>query len=159
MTRLAQLRHPKEGRRVAVVEEEQLRLLQTVHSIFELAMEALTCGKTLTGVIAACVSGEILEYDPIYEGKSLWSLLPAFDHPEEPARCLITGTGLTHKASAQNRQAMHAQSDKQNILTDSMRMYQWGLDGGRPSPGKIGIAPEWFYKGCGTILRAHGEPD
>ncbi len=26
------------------------------------------------------------------------------------------------------------------------------------SPGKIGIAPEWFFKGVGTILRAHGEP-
>ena len=26
------------------------------------------------------------------------------------------------------------------------------------TPGKIGIAPEWFYKGCGTILRAPNEP-
>src|ERR1041385_6578337 len=32
-----------------------------------------------------------------------------------------------------------------------------GLEGGRPKPGAIGVAPEWFYKGCGTILRAHGE--
>src|SRR5262249_27628304 len=31
-------------------------------------------------------------------------------------------------------------------------------EGGRPAPGTIGVAPEWFYKGCGTILRAHGEP-
>src|SRR5581483_11792329 len=28
---------------------------------------------------------------------------------------------------------------------------------GRPAPGEIGISPEWFYKGCGTILRAHGQ--
>src|SRR5882724_2578982 len=39
-----------------------------------------------------------------------------------------------------------------------MRMYQAGLAGGRPAPGQIGVAPEWFYKGCGTVLRAHGEP-
>src|SRR5439155_6256350 len=42
------------------------------------------------------------------------------------------------------------------VITDSMRMYQWGLEGGRPRKGKIGISPEWFYKGCGTILRGHG---
>src|SRR5205823_8212792 len=80
-----------------------------------------------------------------------------FDHPDEPGRCLVTGTGLTHKASAENRQAMHA-AQKLAVVTDSMRMYQWGLEGGRPAPGSIGVSPEWFYKGCGTILRAHGEP-
>ena len=37
-------------------------------------------------------------------------------------------------------------------------MFRWGVEGGKPAPGKIGVAPEWFYKGCGTILRAHGEP-
>ncbi len=26
------------------------------------------------------------------------------------------------------------------------------------SEGYIGTPPEWFYKGTGTILRAHGEP-
>ena len=39
------------------------------------------------------------------------------------------------------------------IVTDSMRMFQWGVEGGRPAPGEIGIAPEWFYKGTGAILR------
>src|SRR5436190_12759339 len=43
-------------------------------------------------------------------------------------------------------------------LTDSMKMFRWGLDGGRPAEGQVGTAPEWFYKGTGTILRAHGEP-
>jgi hypothetical protein len=43
-------------------------------------------------------------------------------------------------------------------LTDSMKMFRWGVEGGRPAPGKIGVAPEWFYKGNGSILRAHGEP-
>ena len=46
----------------------------------------------------------------------------------------------------------------QNLpVTDSMRIYQSGLAGGRPALGQIGVQPEWFYKGCGTILRAHGE--
>src|SRR5439155_25206743 len=43
-------------------------------------------------------------------------------------------------------------------LTDSMKMYRIGLEGGRPAAGQIGSAPEWFYKGCGTILQTHGEP-
>jgi hypothetical protein len=42
-------------------------------------------------------------------------------------------------------------------LTDSMKMYRIGLEGGRPEEGRIGAAPEWFYKGCGTILKTHGE--
>ena len=38
-------------------------------------------------------------------------------------------------------------------VTDSMRMFQWGVEGGRPAKGEIGIAPEWFYKGTGSILQ------
>ena len=36
-------------------------------------------------------------------------------------------------------------------MTDSMRMFESGLAGGRPNQGEIGIAPEWFYKGDGSI--------
>jgi hypothetical protein len=39
-----------------------------------------------------------------------------------------------------------------------MRMFQLGVEQGKPAAGEIGAAPEWFYKGNGTILRAHGEP-
>jgi hypothetical protein len=53
---------------------------------------------------------------------------------------------------------MHTKPDTDAPLTDSMRMFQWGLEGGRPAPGQVGVSPEWFYKGPGTILRAHGEP-
>ena len=39
-----------------------------------------------------------------------------------------------------------------------MKMFRWGVEGGKPRRGQIGTPPEWFYKGSGTILRAHGEP-
>jgi hypothetical protein len=39
-----------------------------------------------------------------------------------------------------------------------MKMFRWGLEGGRPAPECVGTPPEWFYKGTGTSLRAHGEP-
>ena len=38
-----------------------------------------------------------------------------------------------------------------------MKMYRMGVEGGRPEAGKIGSAPEWFYKGTGMILRGHGQ--
>lgn len=43
-------------------------------------------------------------------------------------------------------------------VTDSMRMFRWGLVGGRPADGEIGIAPEWFYKGSGFMLQAPFAP-
>jgi hypothetical protein len=155
MTRLVQLKHPAHGRRVAVVHENQLRLLTGVDSIYRLAQSAIANHKKLKQIIADQTTRDSISYDTVHAGDSDWRLLPAFDHPGEPARCLVTGTGLTHKKSAENRQAMHS-AEKPDV-TDSMRMYQWGVEGGRPAPGTIGVPPEWFYKGCGTILRAHGE--
>ena len=156
MKRLVQLKHREKGRRVAVVDEGQLKLLQRHGSIYELAQVALAANRSLEQAVIDSSAGESLDYEAVHSLKSDWRLLPAFDHPEEPARCLVTGTGLTHRKSAENRQAMHANT-QQGPVTDSMRMYQWGLEGGRPATGRIGVAPEWFYKGCGTILRAHGE--
>jgi len=156
MTRLVQLNHPQHGRKVAVVHDNQLRLLSGVDSIYRLAQSTISNGKKLEQTVADSATSESLSYNSVHNGQSDWRLLPAFDYPDEPSRCLVTGTGLTHKKSADNRQAMH--SDKPAAVTDSMRMYQWGVEGGRPAPGSIGVPPEWFYKGCGTILRAHGEP-
>jgi hypothetical protein len=110
----------------------------------------------LTELVSQRAKREILDYDGIYAGRSDWRILPAIDHPEEPARCLLSGTGLTHLGSARNRQSMHQTTAEE--MTDSMKMFCWGLEGGRPPAGTIGIAPEWFYKGTGCMLRAHGEP-
>jgi hypothetical protein len=123
-------------------------------SVYALANAAIDSATPLAQAATAALSEEVLDYDPIYSGDSPWRILPAIDHPE-PSRCLVSGTGLSHIRSAANRQAMHA-ADEQ--VTDSMRMYQWGVDGGRPAPGQIGVSPEWFYKGTGATLRAHNEP-
>jgi hypothetical protein len=151
---LVQLNSPTGGTRVAVVENEKLRLLEGAAWTYEVALFTLRSSSCLADAIRGLAGRETLEYDPIYCLESEWQLLPAFTHPE-PGRCLVSGTGLTHKASADNRQAMH-QNPAQ--MSDSMKTYIAGLEGGRPAAGQIGVAPEWFYKGCGTILRAHGEP-
>ena len=157
MTRLVQIRKGN-VRRVALVEEPNVHLLDNYSSIYELALAAIAGGIKLSEVARQQQRQrhETMEYDPIYSGQSEWKLLPAIDQPEEPARCLVSGTGLTHLGSARNRQSMHAAKEEE--LTDSMKIFRWGVEGGRPAEGAIGTPPEWFYKGTGSMLRAHGEP-
>lgn len=147
------------SRRVAIVEEPYLHCLAEVQSVYELVWDCLLSGSKLSERVSTFKRGETLDYDAIHAGVSEWRLLQPVDVPGEPGRMLISGTGLTHLGSAKDRQAMHtagAQSalEESETWTDSMRMFQWGVAGGRPAGGEIGIAPEWFYKGNGSILRA-----
>jgi hypothetical protein len=177
MLRILQLSHLEHGRRVALVDEPKLRLLRSTSSVYELAVSALRSNRPLRECVERLVAEERLNYDEVYAGRSDWRLLPPIDHPE-PSRCYVTGTGLTHKGSAENRQAMHevAGSGEQGAssknsqsplpaprsplpaISDSMKMFQIGLEGGRPEPGRIGAAPEWFYKGTGSIVKTHKYP-
>jgi hypothetical protein len=142
-------------RRLALVEEPKLRLLRDFESLYALASAAIEGGVKLRALANDHLSDEALDYEEIYQGGGKWKILSPIDHPQEPARCLVSGTGLTHFGSARERQSMHvAKSDE---MTDSMKMFEWGREGGRPAPGTIGIAPEWFYKGNGSIVRAHNE--
>src|SRR5215216_2599532 len=110
MTRLVQIQNGDQ-RRVALVEEPQLRLLNRFSSIFEMADACCSERQTLGSLIKAHVSSETLDYDSVYGGKSAWRLLAPIDHPVDASRCLISGTGLTHLGSAKNRADMHVKSD------------------------------------------------
>lgn len=143
-------------RHVALVDEPHLRLLDDTTSVHQLALEAAAAGQPLTGLVRARTSRHSLEYDAVYAGRSPWRLLPAIDHPDEPARCLISGTGLTHLGSAADRQRMHEIAGAEP--TDSMKMFRLGVASGKPAPNAVGAAPEWFFKGTGSVLRAHGDP-
>jgi len=158
MMRLVQVAHPTEGRRVAVVEEGRCSVLPAYGSTYELACGAISQQTGIEELVARGPANQELDYGAIYAGASEWRLLPPVDHPDDPARCLVSGTGLTHKASAANRDAMHTRGTSEpQTLTDSMRIFQQGMEGGKPRPGQIGVQPEWFYKGNGAIVRAHGE--
>jgi hypothetical protein len=185
MTRVIQIADAAGRRRVALVDEPRVRLLEGVDSVYALANAAMRTATPASVLAARHATGAPLDYEPIYAGRSTWRLLPPIDHPDEPARCLVSGTGLTHIGSARDRNAMHDERldaanarsapnapdtsatpdtpdtpsvPSANAPSDSLRMFQEGLKGGRPAPGAIGVAPEWFYKGVGTMLRAHGEP-
>ncbi|HEX2918277.1 MAG TPA: AraD1 family protein [Edaphobacter sp.] len=147
-------------RSVALVEEPHLVLLNEVTSIYQLVQRAIAQKLELTGLIAALAKGDSISYDEVYTQNSSLSLLPPIDVPGAPQMTLVSGTGLTHLGSARERQAMHAETvQKQDAeMTDSMRMFEWGREKGRPASGEIGVAPEWFYKGDGSAIRAPFEP-
>lgn len=145
-------------RRVGIVDEPKVRLLHSFDSVYELAWQAITNGQKLTELVSSRASDEALDYEAVYAGTGKWKLLPPADVPGKPGRCLVSGTGLTHLGSAKNRQAMHANTKGEAPETDSMKMFRWGVQSGKPVAPAVGIAPEWFYKGNGSIVRAHGEP-
>ncbi|KQV98523.1 AraD1 family protein [Rhizobacter sp. Root1221] len=128
-----------------------VRRLAGHRSTYEVARTALARRTTLDAV--AEPTGDTIPYARLLaDGR----VLPPLTHPD-PAHCLVTGTGLTHLGSAATRDAMHQKlSGDDNALSDSMRMFKWGVDGGRPTGGQPGAQPEWFFKGDGQIVAAPG---
>ena len=155
--RLVQFKTPDSRRRVGVVSEDgqSLHVLRDVARIHDLALEANRLGASLSQLVTDRVGQESLAYAGVVSDKLL---LPPLDH-SDPAHCYVTGTGLNHLGSAQARNAMHTKlSQESNTLTDSMKMFQLGLEGGKPAPGQIGAQPEWFYKGDGECLVPPEQP-
>lgn len=91
--------------------------------------------------------GEILENTQLDDGPVL---RPPIDH-EDVSRVLISGTGLSHLGGMKSRDEMHAAGETH--ISDSRKMFELGLEGGKPKSGERGVAPEWFYKGNGVVLR------
>jgi hypothetical protein len=155
--RLVQFLSDGGERRVGVVSDDgrSVRALPGVRTTYELAQQAARERCQLADLVTAAGSSEILELaDLLGNGR----VLAPLDHPD-PAHCLVTGTGLTHLGSAQARDAMHqAMQQAEDQLSDSMKMFRLGLEGGRPEGGGPGVAPEWFYKGDGSIVAAPGQP-
>jgi hypothetical protein len=137
--------------RVALVESSDIvRLLHGEGGTYALAMAAVNNGNSLQQQIEAQLSDDTLDYQQLVDNGYL---LSPISHPD-PAHCQVTGTGLTHLGSADTRASMHSNLSDEVQLSDSMKMFKMGLDGGRPAEGKIGVQPEWFYKGDGDIVAA-----
>lgn len=153
--RLVQLANG-DHRTVAVVDEPHLIVLSEVSSVLQLVESALSQAVALTKLASSLATGDRIPYDDVYGQHSPWKLLSPVDTPCAPQMTLVSGTGLTHLGSARERQAMHTETapTADVEMTDSMRMFEWGREKGRPSAGEIGIAPEWFYKGDGSVIRA-----
>jgi hypothetical protein len=149
---LVQFHHAGGRRGVALLSDgpATATALNGVASTYELARAALAEGITLAAAAQARAG------QPIDLLTGEFELLPPVDHPD-PAHCLLTGTGLTHLGSAEGRDKMHKPAAG-GAMTDSMRMFNLGLEGGKPAAGPPGAQPEWFYKGDGSCLAAPNAP-
>ncbi len=137
-----------QGVGVVVRHGAEARVVQGTASVYELAMAAIAAGHSLAAEVALRGTGAVVDLAGA-----------AFDLPvshADPAHLHLTGTGLTHLGSASARDAMHAKLTGEDTLTDSMKMFRMGLEGGRPAPGAVGAQSEWFYKGNGHAAVAPG---
>ena len=148
---LSQLLLPDGTRAVALRQGAEARLVPGATTTRDLALAAIAAQRSLLAEIAARGPGPSVDLVAALMQDRL--LLP-LDHPD-PAHLHLTGTGLTHLGSAATRNAMHVRLDADD-LTDSMKMFRMGLEGGKPGPGQIGAQPEWFYKGNGHAATAPG---
>ncbi len=136
--------------RVAQVKGDQLHCVAGFSSTYALILAALERHIALPALIEAQLGDRVESYEPILANGRI---LPPVTHPD-PTRLWVTGTGLTHLGSAAARDSMHKVPDEG--LTDSMKMFQMGLEAGKPAEGTVGVQPEWFYKGNGTTVVAPG---
>jgi hypothetical protein len=154
--RLMQVRDGRSGRRVVATVGRRSWIVGRYRTVYDLARAAVRKGTAIAAIVRA--AGVRAEADPaalLLAGR----VLAPIDHPD-PAHLIVTGTGLTHLGSAATRDSMHrkAPGAEEETVTDSMKMFRWGLEGGKPATGRAGVQPEWFYKGDGSFVAAPGEP-
>lgn len=154
--RLIQFESAQGERRVGVVGENNLiAAVNGVATMRELAQRAIDGGRGLAAQVDRDGTGELHDYAELLADRRV---LAPLDH-EDPAHLLVSGTGLTHLGSAATRDKMHQKVQQDEAqMTDSMRIFKWGVEGGKPQPGAAGVQPEWFYKGDGSTVVRPGTP-
>jgi len=141
-------------RRIGILDGDTIRVIDGYATTRDLAAAAIAGGQPLAELAAASAGDEQIPYDTLLQAGRI---LPPLDHPDH-AHCHVTGTGLTHLGSADTRDAMHKKiGGDVETLSDSMKMFRMGVEGGKPPAGSIGVQPEWFYKGDGSVVRAAGQ--
>lgn len=147
--RLIQFENNAGERRVGIVDGQRIQVVLATCTTRELALAAIRAGHSLQDEVSKRGHESGPSYAELLKARRI---LPPLDH-EDPAHCLVSGTGLTHLGSAATRDKMHQQNQQdETALTDTMRMFRWGLEGGKPAAGQAGAQPEWFYKGDGGIV-------
>ena len=93
---MVQIIHAEYGRRVALVNGDELHLLSTYRTAYAFAMAAIETGQKLRELLSTDLSGIVLDYREVYALSSGWRFLPSFDHPEHTACCLVSGCANAH---------------------------------------------------------------
>jgi hypothetical protein len=139
-------------RQVGVIHGDEVTAIAGAETIYGMARRALRERCSLGQIATASGRGPVESYGEL---SAAGCILEPLDHPD-PAHLLISGTGLTHLGSASARNTMHLHATED--VTDSIRMFRSGLEGGKPPAGHIGAIPEWFYKGDGGVVARPGAP-
>ncbi|MBS0573347.1 MAG: GguC protein [Proteobacteria bacterium] len=141
------------GGGVIVRNGSDARFVPGATSILELATLAVAARNPLSEIVAGRGPGAAADLRALVAAGRIDCPVR---HPD-PAHMHLTGTGLTHLGSASARDAMHANADPSK-MTDSMKMFRMGIEGGKPAAGQTGVQPEWFYKGTGQAAVGPGQP-
>lgn len=141
------------GRRSVARSDGEPRVIAGVTTTIELAAKAYASGVSLEEMTKRLGFGKKIDVPALL---AAGRLLPPVDQADS-AHCLVTGTGLTHIGGAAARDQMHKKADAATgNETDSIKMFNLGLKGGKPSDKRPGVQPEWFYKGDGSTIAAPG---
>jgi hypothetical protein len=159
--RIIQFQDPTIGRCLGVVKEQTVYNITGLNPHYPDILTAFQVARASGGRIDDLLQhilhrngqAPTLSYPELLEAGRV--LAPVIE--EKGMRMLVSGTGLTHLGSVQQRDAMHKAAET-GPKSHSRTMFEMGLAGGRPAPGQRGTAPEWFYKGDGRILRGPGQP-
>lgn len=142
------------ARRIGVLEQANIRVIDGYATTYDLARAAIRQQSGLAELATAAIGSVTYAYEDVAKSGRI---LPPLDHADE-AHCYVTGTGLTHLGSADARDAMHKKiGGDVETLSDSMKMFRLGVEGGKPVEGQAGAQPEWFYKGDGSVVTASGQ--
>ncbi|HXW19767.1 MAG TPA: AraD1 family protein [Roseiarcus sp.] len=150
--RLAQIVDEAGKRALVVTARGETRLVKGARTTYDLAMQAIAAGDSIRKLIASRGVGPTVDLAKALKQRRA---LSPIDH-KDPAHLLLTGTGLTHLGSAEGRDKMHKDAADPTKQTDSMRMFRLGLEGGKPQGAAMGVQPEWFYKGDGSMVAPPG---
>src|SRR5262245_31184251 len=140
--RIIQFEHPPMGRCLGVVQGEEVvnitaraPALTGVYAAFRAARgQKQRLVKMLEALLRETGDRPALAYaDLLVAGRVL---APVTE--DTGTRLLVSGTGLTHLGSMQQRDAMHKQAESSGPKSDSRKMFEMGLEGGRPAPGQRG---------------------
>jgi hypothetical protein len=150
--RLAQIVDEQDKRALVVTARGESRLVKGARTTYDLAFQAIAAGEPIRKIIADRGIGKVVNLAAALKERRV---LSPIDH-KDSAHLQVTGTGLTHLGSAEGRDKMHKNLADADTLTDSMRMFKMGLEGGKPKGAASGVQPEWFYKGDGSTIAAPG---
>ncbi|MFP8968427.1 AraD1 family protein [Pokkaliibacter sp. CJK22405] len=159
---LVQINTPA-GERAALVRDNTLHVLSL--GMYDLALKAANQEVSIASLLDSHYTGETLDYDQTI---AAGLIRPPITQPNAQ-NTILSGTGLTHLGSAAPRNKMHA-ANKQDAApktdtaaapvtkTDTQRMFELGMEGGKGTLSNPGVAPEWFYKGTGDCVSAPFAP-